>query len=147
MNKNRRKQWIINKDFQHRFILYTLMPILATIFIFWMSVEAFFYRMIAIGEKYNIPANHGFYILLNSQKKELTLIFIIFSVLLSVLFFLWSVVLSNRIAGPLYRLNKYLSETQSLEESTKTPLKFRKNDFFMEIPEAFNQFIHRSNRK
>ncbi len=46
--------------------------------------------------------------------------------------------ISHRLAGPLVRMKKYFKE---IEDSGKIehPLKFRKNDFLQELPEAINK--------
>lgn len=144
--KNRRKNWIINQDFQYKFITYTLLPVGITILIFWLSIEIFFYRMLMIGKKFNIPDNHGFYLLLRTQKSEFFSIAIILIIILIIAFFIWGVLLSHKIAGPFYKFKKYLDESQNTKECLQTPLAFRKGDFFLEIPEAFNNFIERNKK-
>ena len=49
------------------------------------------------------------------------------------------VILSHRIGGPIYQLNKYLEDM--LENKTKPhKIVFRKNDFFHNLAENFNKF-------
>jgi hypothetical protein len=49
-------------------------------------------------------------------------------------------VLSHKVAGPLYRLTQHLK--RSSPENIK-PVQFRKGDYFPEIQDAFNEFIKR----
>ncbi len=147
MIKNKRTQWLINKNFQLRFSLYSLAPMMIAVLLFWISVEIFFYKMILLGQKYNLPAGHGYYQLISAQKSELHLIIIITTIILSVVFFIWSIFISHRIAGPFFKMKRYLDNAKSLEEVTQGELFFRKKDFFQEIPEAFNQFIKRISKK
>ena len=52
---------------------------------------------------------------------------------------LFGLVYSNKIAGPLYRLTKNLSNTKS--ETPVTPILTRENDYFPEVYEAYNHFV------
>ncbi len=147
IEKKRRKNWIINQNFQFRFMFYIFVPTGITILIFLLSIELFFYRMIMIGKKFNIPEDHGFYILLRTQKSEFFMILIPLVFILIAAFFIWGIILSHRIAGPFYKFKKYLEESEGLEECHERPLSFRKGDFFLEIPIAFNHFIKKNIKK
>ena len=51
----------------------------------------------------------------------------------------YGVVLSNRIVGPIYRVNKQMAEYMNGEG--KKQVKFRKGDFWFSFGETYNQFI------
>jgi methyl-accepting chemotaxis protein len=96
--------------------------------------------MIVIGQTSNLPAGHPFYSFISVQKNDLTMIVLLASIALAVGIFVWGIVVSHSISGPLYHLKKYMDEANS--ETVKTrPLNFRKDDFFQELPESFNKFV------
>ena len=54
---------------------------------------------------------------------------------------------SHRIAGPLYRLTRFFSDAQAMQDEKKVgnaklkPVFFRQNDFFPEVPGAINNYL------
>ena len=141
--KPKRRRILINKNFQLKFSFFLLIPIIIIQNIFWISIEFFFKNMIHEGNIRNLPEGHSFYTLLAYQKKELLVILIFSSIIVSIIMFIWGLYISRRIAGPLYKLEMYLNASKSLDEVVNKKLEFRKSDFFLNIPEAFNQIIKR----
>ena len=141
--KPKRRRILINKTFQLKFSFFLLIPIIIIQNIFWISIEFFFKNMIREGNIRNLPEGHSFYSLLAYQKKELLVILVFSSIIVSIIMFIWGLYISRRIAGPLYKLEMYLNESKTLEEVVNKKLEFRKSDFFLNIPEAFNHFIQR----
>lgn len=63
-----------------------------------------------------------------------------------VLLFSLSYVLSNRLAGPIYRIQKHVDAV--VDGTTTEPIKLREGDFFTELAEAVNKLIEsRANKK
>lgn len=60
---------------------------------------------------------------------------------LIVIFGVWGLFFSHRIAGPLYRLNRVFREARESGELDQRQLKFRDNDFFHEIPESICEYL------
>lgn len=54
--------------------------------------------------------------------------------------------LSNRIAGPIYNLRNTIRKISTGDTEVR-PLKFRKNDFWDDLPEAFNAMTERLSRQ
>lgn len=50
-------------------------------------------------------------------------------------------ILSHKVAGPLGRMEEHLKKITSTKNIE--PLKFRTGDFFIELEDAFNQFIEK----
>lgn len=144
---HKRKIILINPKFQIKFTLYLFLPMFVSISIFWMSVELLFYRMINFGKNSHLPEGHAYYSLLSMQKKEFEMILFFISLVLFVIFSYWGILFSHRIAGPLHKLNKYFNEKNTVDEVKKSPLFFRKKDFFLEIPDSINAFFNKINNK
>jgi ABC-type multidrug transport system permease subunit len=139
----RRAKVLINKNFQLKFSAFCLIPIFLIQVMFWLAIEMFFHKMIKKAQAFNLPAGHDFYKLLAQQKKELMFLLLCSSVFVAVVMFIWGIYTSHRIAGPFYKMERYLLETKNLDEAKKSKLCFRKKDFFLNIPKAFNEFIER----
>lgn len=136
-----RLQKLVNPRFQFHFAFNCLVPMLTMTVVFWLILETFIMKMISIGKGQGLPANHEFFQLIQTQRSELLYILVIFSLVLIVLFFLWGLLYSHRIAGPIYKLTKWLDETKDLQAAINNPVQFRKNDLFQEIPESLNKFL------
>ena len=54
--------------------------------------------------------------------------------------------LSNRIAGPIYNLRNTIKKISNGDKDVR-PLKFRKNDFWSDLPEAFNTMTSHLSRQ
>ena len=61
-----------------------------------------------------------------------------------VLLFLTSYVLSNRLAGPIYRIQKHVDLVVSGQ--TQEKIKLREGDFFIELADSVNQLIRKATR-
>jgi hypothetical protein len=68
---------------------------------------------------------------------SLLLIVPLFLTLLGAL--VYGVLLSNRIVGPIYRLNKQMAEY--MDGKGAKPVKFRKGDFWFSFGETYNELI------
>lgn len=138
---NRRKQWIINKKFQYNFLLTAIIPLLILLCFFWLGIEIIFHEMVSFAMDLGLPKNHSFYVFLKDQKLKSLVILILITIPSVFVYFIWAVVYSNKIAGPLYRLNKYFTEIKDLKEDEIPKLSFRKGDYFSEIVDSVNNFL------
>jgi methyl-accepting chemotaxis protein len=139
----KRTNILINKSFQLKFSALLLIPILIIQTLLWLAIEIFFRNMIARGEAHHLPAGHNYYHLLAVQKNELNTILIALCLIVAVFMFIWGIYISHRIAGPFHKMESYLNNAGNLDEVKTKKLEFRENDFFLNIPKAFNQFINR----
>jgi len=137
--KIKRTKFLINPSFQLRFIAYYITAILGSITVFFLAEKFFFNQMYREGINLNLPLNHVYFKMIVQQEEFMTKIFIITSIVVSVFLFIFGLLLSHRIAGPLVKLNNYLKCMGQGESRGK--ILFRKKDFFQELPESFNEMI------
>lgn len=79
--------------------------------------------------------------LVMEQRADMDRIFILTSIMIVSLMMLGAILLTHRVAGPLYRLEQHL---KGIAEGGKVgDVKFRKGDFFQEVAEVFNRAIRR----
>jgi hypothetical protein len=60
---------------------------------------------------------------------------------------LWGLFYSHKIAGPLYRLNKYFDDAAASGKPLEKKVYFRKDDFFQEVPDSINKYIDGINER
>ncbi len=139
MAKNQRKVYLINPSFQLRVTSYFIILAVINILVFYGCVYYFFDMFISKGAELGLPKNHALFLFMKEQLGQMTSVFIFTSLITVFIILVAGVIISHRIAGPMYRLNKDLKEMAKNQELKS--LKFRKKDFFQEIPEAFNQVV------
>lgn len=120
------------------------MPMIVSFFLFWLGLEFLFYKMTYFAIEIGLPSDHSFfYFIKQNRALAHTTIFCLF---IPSLFFyiLWSIVYSNRIAGPLYRFHQHFLTLNSKQEKFSLPLKFRNGDYFLEIADVINQYFEKN---
>ncbi len=140
-----RKTYIVNPKFQLSFLLWTVGFVLFMTLVIQVSHVWFFYQLRHQAAAAGLPPNHVFFQFIHDREMGLFWVTVVSSGIIVLLSATWSVFWSHRIAGPLYRLKKHLEETADAE--VKKPLQFRKKDYFLEIPVAYNlQFQQRKDK-
>jgi len=138
--KNRKvANYFINPRFQFTFILSNLALALIVIAVLFVANQIFFQVFEQKGLSLGLPANHVFFKFLESQQATMQTIFLVTAVVVFLLIFIQGVRFSHRIAGPLYRLSQDMNAIA--KSQTLRKIQFRKGDYFLELPEAFNQMV------
>ncbi len=119
------------------------MNIIVTISIYGMiyfQATCLFDRFRVLGNQIHLPPQHPYFELLNLQSNRLLsgiAVVLCIGLFISSFFML---ILSHRLAGPVLRLKSFFSEI-SQSGKVNYPLKFRKGDFFSELPNHINQAL------
>ena len=135
------KVYFINPAFQTRFMISVLLCVFLSLAVIFLSQQYFFHLFIQRGIALGLPDDHVFFALLKEQQIEMLQIFLVSSLILSVIICIWALFYSHRIAGPLYRLHRYFSDGAEAENREISPLSFRETDFFQELPQSINSFL------
>lgn len=136
MTQARRRQIVVNKNFQYRFAFY----VCAWIFMLCISYPyilstLFDYFVTYFGAELNQKALQ----FLQLAKTQMIFLLLVIQVIVLALAFFLSLVLSHRMIGPLTKLMRFMKEAPSGKLDQE--LSFRKNDFFQDIPPAFNSML------
>jgi len=135
----KRKVYFINPRFQAIVIIFFTSLGLLTSLLYYLANRMVFNRFVAEGVQLNLPKDHAFFVFIAEQRSTFEVFFFSSSIFCLALFVIGGLLISHKIAGPLYRLKKELTV---MEQNKKAHhLNFRDNDFFQEIPEQFNKFI------
>jgi hypothetical protein len=131
-----RKRLLINPGFQFRFMVWMGALAVGVIGVMHLAHQWFFFQLREQARVAGLQADHVFYRFIESRQTELDAITALSFVAVVVVVSVVGLVLSHKIAGPMYRLKLHLE--QYAESRIPKPLNFREGDFFMEIPAAYN---------
>ncbi|MBN1595894.1 HAMP domain-containing protein [candidate division FCPU426 bacterium] len=132
----RRKNYLINKEFQIRYIIRILFGIIVMALI--VAFTVYYTTWVRIMDAfYNVPQIASqFAPLFHSMNQQLVLVLILFLVVFAVV----SIFVSHSIAGPMYRFEKTL---QAIQEGDLTlNIGLRKSDEFRNLAECVNNMIN-----
>ncbi len=136
---NRRKSFLINPKFQINLIGKVVILALVNNLIFFTAVRYFFKDLQATALKIGLPKTHIFFTFLEGQYNDLFMLILIASFVSFLLIVFFGVLISHKIAGPLYRLSQDMEEM--IESKRMREIIFRKGDYFQELKTSVNKFI------
>ncbi|MFW7381561.1 MAG: HAMP domain-containing protein [Oligoflexus sp.] len=131
-----RRNYLINRPFQIRFILYSIGIALLAVFAVYLTANYFFWSFQEKGREIGLSEGHVFFAFIEQQRAYMN------QLLLGLSFFFvfgltfWGLILSHRVCGPLFRLHKHMWCVAKGEAIP--PLAFRDKDFFQELSTAYN---------
>lgn len=129
---NNRFSFIINPKFQFNFSLFICGLVFVGSLIYLITIWDIFETFISMNFGNNNSA-------LEANRNELMGILLLIQVAYLGLVFAFSLIISHRIAGPMYKLSIYLQDLR--EGQSRYPLTFREKDEFQEIAEEINDTI------
>lgn len=132
-----RRNLLINPKFQLSFLAYTLGVSVVTIGFFYLADAYFFWKFSQLGQGLGLPPNHVFFQFLDEQKSSKNFYYGVTAGVSVAVLGVWGLLLSHRVAGPLYRLKKHLKSVS--DGSTSSDVRFREGDFFQEVADAYNE--------
>jgi methyl-accepting chemotaxis protein len=133
---NRRSVFLINPKFQLQVIGYAIALAALTIGIFYGANLYFFWEFKQQGTAVGLPTDHVFFRFMSEQQSRMNVLFLFGSLAVTTVISVGGLVLSHRIAGPLYRLHKHMM--QVAEGKTTQDVSFRDKDFFQELENSYN---------
>jgi hypothetical protein len=136
-----RSNYLINPPFQWAMIRWAILISLVNSFISILAFAAFFRRLVIAGVQQSIPYNSPYFQALTQEKSRLILIFGLTTFLSVCMITGFGIFISHKIAGPIYRLSRYLKNTDPKKDLPD--LHFRKDDFFKDLADDFNFFKSR----
>jgi len=137
----KRKSYLINPRFQISFILILTGFSLTVLTVVYISLMRFFDHYTKNGQGLGLSNKHIFFEFINSQKHFMNRLFLFTSIFLIVFEFIFGLLYSHRICGPLQNMKSFLDHQDP--NKTQKLLAFRKTDYFKDLAESFNQFMSR----
>jgi hypothetical protein len=136
LRQDGRKNFLINPRFQLKFLAYTIGVAIFAIAAFYASDAYFFYKFRELGKGLGLPDDHVFFEFLAERKAQKNVYYAVTATSVIGILTVWGVLMSHRIAGPMYRLRKHLNSVATGE--TKEDVRFRTGDYFSEVADAYN---------
>ncbi len=131
---------LINKRFQFKFVFVNTILVTLMSLTYFLTIKLFFNKFAEMGKKAGFPDGHVFYRFMEKQQGEIYSMFLIAYLVILVVFAIISLKMSHKVAGPFYRMNLHLKEIAKAGGKL-LPIKFRKNDDFLEIQDSFNEVV------
>src|SRR4051812_1908446 len=132
----KRSVFLVNKGFQIRFCLYVCSWLLALSAVYPIVVYNLFgYLIRYVSLDPFGPPLEG----ILKTRTEVLWLLVIFQVVFALATFLISIFISHRIAGPLYKLGRFLDTAGS--GNLKEKLTFRKTDHFQDLAIRYNEMV------
>mgnify|MGYP001770017346 CR=1 FL=1 len=132
---NKRKQLISIPNIQYKFIIFIFISLCIPSIIISFWCYSILHALVSHAESTEILRSA----LILGVRKITIVILIGFSLISSLLFY-WSIIFSNRIVGPIYRLEKEIEEIIATN-NFKRRLRFRKHDSFQSLAAQINHLL------
>lgn len=136
-----RKKILINPKFQFAFMGYMVVTAMVMIGIFYGANAYFIDEFREMGRSVGLAPDHVFFEFLSEQDRKLTLFFGVSAGVAFLSLCLAGLFMSHRVAGPLYRLQRYMQDIKDGKDVGD--VKFRKRDFFPELADGMNDVMRR----
>jgi len=142
-NFHKRRQFLINPNLQLKVSGWFIALAVVNIVIFYSCINYFFNIFYEKGVEIGLPKNHVFFMFIEDQVSHMNMIFIASSVITMVIILFAGILISHRIAGPMFRLTRQLNDLSESGDFKK--VSFRNGDYFSEVADAFNQVVDKQN--
>jgi hypothetical protein len=141
-DKKKRTEFLINPAFQLRLVVHFFLMLLAVLIVIYWAQDWFFSKMTQNGQTLGLAGNNPYFQMIHDQRRLMDRLFGAFCGLSSGGILLWGVMLSHKIAGPIYRARKYLEQVaRNPGQKPAHALSFRDGDFFPELADSINDAL------
>jgi hypothetical protein len=142
--KNRRSKYLILPAFQLPLIYMVIAFFLIFSFFVAGLVAYNFHDMISMGEEIGLKGDHPYFQFIRNQRVLFMVSLSAFLFLGVIANFIFILLFSHRMAGPIYKLLKSIEEYDGKKD---VPVKFRENDFLALHEEKINYILTSRERK
>ncbi|MFH0738867.1 MAG: methyl-accepting chemotaxis protein [Candidatus Omnitrophota bacterium] len=138
---NRRKRYFMKSGLQNRYLRLILLAIVLPTFLFSLCLCYLIFYLMA--EQLGIPESIAYN--LTPVLSKIGIILLLGLPVISILLLLWGLVISHRIAGPVYRLEQELDKISKGDFSLR--IRFRKKDELASIAQGINKVLDKIGEK
>lgn len=141
---SKRKIILINPEFQLKIIGTIAYFFLGIIGLFYSMNWYFFYQLKQNGVKAGIPMNSDYFTFIANSSRHFNILFFSTTLVAMLIIYYFGLLISHRIAGPLYKINKTIDEV--IETQMKIKIQLRKDDYFHEHADKINNLLEKIDR-
>jgi hypothetical protein len=136
---NFRKKYIIEPEFQVKFLNFITLGIVLNLFLYVLSNLFVFYKLMTFADASKGVITDETMALIQSLSQDQLVILLLSSLIITGFSYGVGLVMTHRAAGPLFRINKHLDEYNSTKKFNKIVL--REKDFFKETADKINMAL------
>ena len=141
-SQNRKKRsLLINPRFQWTLIGYAAFVAVLILMAVYGLFSLGFHEFKEIGVKADFSPDHVYFQFLSLQEATFLRVLGGIAVLVAAILILGGLIISHKIAGPIYRMQKEMNSMESGKPPALKKITFRKGDYFPELAQSFNQLV------
>lgn len=147
-SQNRKKRsLLINPRFQWTLIGYVSVVAMLILAVSFGLFTFGFNEFSNIGLQAGLPQDHVYFEFIRMQEATFLRVFAALCILVAAILVVGGLVVSHKIAGPIYRMQKEFLRMKADSPVHLREIYFRKGDFFPELAETFNELVRKSKDK
>jgi sensor histidine kinase YesM len=137
-----KKKFYTDPQFQGNFVLFMILMAVGIMGILYIANLIWLWRFYYISDVMDLPSNFNFEKFMDEQLYLMNTVFLGTSLLVLPILSVVAVLLSHKIAGPLYRLrNHIIFNSKVAKEKNLKFIHFRKKDHFQTLARAYNEQV------
>ena len=142
MHRRKISNFLIYPQFQLSLLVVNIIILALVLLIIHFNVNEIFNQLNFLGEKNNFDKLHPYFEFVEKSRNLMnTRLNLAFGASVILTTFI-TIFISHKMVGPIYKLKKFLFSVNNGEKPEK--LKFRKGDFFNDLPELINQTLEKT---
>lgn len=145
LKRRRPRALLIDPKFQLNVITYAIVLGVVNFVILYAAFRYGFKMFFNAGVDMKLSPQNAYFQLLRDQVDSFTLIFGMVGFANACIVIVGGLILSHRVAGPLYRLKTHISQINA--GITTGDVKFRKKDYFQDLAEVYNEQLHKGRKE
>ena len=99
-----------------------------------------------MGTQAGFASDHVYFQFIHMQEDIFQKVLSALALIVGLILVLGGLIISHKIAGPIYRMQKELNSMAAKDEVNLKPIHFRKGDFFPELSAAFNSMVEKKEK-
>ncbi|MDJ0879296.1 MAG: hypothetical protein QNI86_11835 [Halieaceae bacterium] len=139
----KRRNYLINPGFQLRFMFYIACGMLTGFAVIYFTNHWYINILNEQGRELGLNPGHIYFEFVDQQRRLMNIAFAVVCTAVFTVLMVCSMLLSHKIAGPIYRVNKYSREVIA-GDVPAYPVSLRKGDFFPELATMVNDLVAHS---
>ncbi len=135
-----RRIYLNHPKFQLEFVSWFIGLALFALLALYLANQAILGRTTQAASELGLGSHASTLALIAEHRKALRVIFMLTAAIVVCILALGGLILSNRVAGPLQRLENHMRRTAESDQPIDE-INFRKSDYFQEVAEAYNLLL------
>lgn len=131
------RNYLIFPKFQLTLVFFNLLVMTVSLGLIYRQITDSFAQIIDVAQRIGVPEGAAYFDVMAQHQELILSKLYIAAAIIYILCFVGTVMISHRVAGPIYRLKQHLIQT--VKTGKADTLHFRKGDFYGDLPELVNQ--------